>query len=114
MATKIKIKLSRQEYEAVSAIVTYAANMLCVVDTYSLYVKETLEYMKQRFDTKRFKLQNSYTFSLSIVEIVVFMQYVGEKMVQAGAYEFAVYHTIYENQIAPQASRAIQIRMSFK
>jgi len=114
MATKIKIKLSRQEYEAVSAIVTYATNMLDVVDTYSLYVKEILEEVNTLFLRKKFKLQNTYTFSFSIIGIYLFVDYVGKIMTEIGTYERVLYELIYNSQIAPQIQRAIQIRMSFK
>jgi hypothetical protein len=111
--TKIKIKLSRQEYEAVSAIVTYCTKQAEVVDAFSLYEKEVLECIGQRLETKRWRLQKQYTFSLSIVEAVVFMKHVGTAMTQAGPYECAIYHTLYERQITPQTNRAVQMRMRF-
>ena len=110
MATKIKIKLSRQEYETISTIIEHTANMVDVVDINSLYVKETLEEMNKHFLSKKYKSQTKYQFSLSMVEMFIFLNYVST----VGAYEKAVCQLIYDKQIAPQVNRAVQMRMGFK
>jgi len=114
MLTKIKIKLSRQEYEVIAAITGYVAGMVDVVDVFTLLSKEALENINALFQSKRFKLQNSYTFSFTLASLYVFMDFIGTMMRNTGVYEKALYDLIYTNQIIPQVGRAIQMRMSFK
>ncbi|MDR0206664.1 MAG: hypothetical protein LBI45_05350 [Bacteroidales bacterium] len=109
MATKIKIRLSRQEFETISTIITHAADIVDVFDVISLYTKEALEDLKFRFLSKQYKVQSRYQFSLTMVEMYIFLNNVGA----IGLYEKAVCELIYNKQIAPQVSRAIQMRMGF-
>ena len=111
--TKIKIKLSKQEYDALSPIVTHAAANISVVDAFSLYEKEVAEDIQRRFEARKWRMQSTYTFNLSIVETVVFIKHVGNAMKMAGNYECALYYNIYEQQIAVQTNRAVQMRMRF-
>jgi len=110
MATKIKIKLFRQEYETISTIIEHAAKVMDVVDISTLFLKEALEEMNAIFLSKKYKSQTKYQFSLSMVEMFIFLSYVEN----IGVYERAVCQLIYDKQIAPQVSRAIQMRMGFK
>jgi len=113
MATNIKIKLTRTEYEAIRTFVLYASFNLNVTDARSLYEKETLEVLSARFEAKTYKYQKSYNFSFSIIEMVVFMKYIGEAMQLSGSFERASYSLLYTQQIVPQVQRAIQMRMGF-
>ncbi|MCL2290843.1 MAG: hypothetical protein FWC34_09125 [Bacteroidetes bacterium] len=113
MATKIKIRLTRTEYEVIRTYVLYASYNLSVADARSLYEKETLEVLNARFEAKTYKYQKIYNFSFSIIEMVVFMKHIGEAMQLNGSYERAAYSLLYTQQIAPQVQRAIQMRMSF-
>ena len=108
--TKIKIKLSRQEYETISTIIEHAAKVVDVVDISTLFLKEAMEEMNAIFLSKKYKSQTRYQFSFSIVCMGVFLNYVEN----IGVYEKAVCQLIYDKQIAPQVSRAIQMRMWFK
>jgi hypothetical protein len=108
--TKIRIKLSRQEYETISTIIKHASNSVDVVDISSLYMKEALEELKALFLSKKYKSQTRYLFSFSIITMAIFLSFVGN----LGAYEKAVCDLIYAKQIEPQVSRAIQMRMGFK
>ncbi|MCL2291211.1 MAG: hypothetical protein FWC34_11025 [Bacteroidetes bacterium] len=114
MTTKIKIKLTRTEYEVIRTYVLHASYNLDVADARSLYEKETLEVLSTRFEAKTYKYQKSYNFSFSIAEMVVFMKHIGEAMQLNGSYERAVYGLLYTQQIAPQITNAVQMRMSFK
>lgn len=111
--TKFSIKISRGEYELISRVVSYAAAAVDVVDLATLFEKETLEDFKQKFDSKKFKLQDKFCFSFSSVELAVFMRCIGGMMEQMGDYERAVYRILYNTQIAIQVSRAIQIRFNY-
>lgn len=111
--TKFNIKISRSEYELISRVISYAAAAVDVIDLASLFEKETLEDFKQKFDSKKFKLQDKFSFSFTAVELAVFMRCVGGMMQGMGDYERAVYRLLYEKQIALQISRAVQIRMNF-
>lgn len=111
--TKFQIKIGREEYELINRVVSYAVASLDVLDLVSLFEKETLEDFLRRFDSKRFKLQNRYSFSFSAVEMYIFAKYIGSMMEQMGDYERAVYRLMYDQQVALQISKAIQIRMNF-
>jgi len=110
MGTKIKIRLSRGEYETVSVIIISASKTFCVDDINSLYIKEALEAMGERFLAKKYKSQKNYQFSFSLIETHILFTLVAT----TGAYEKAVCELIYNEQIAPQVQRAVQMRMGFK
>ena len=108
MATKIKLKFSQTEYEAMSVFITHAAASVNVDGLTSLLVKEALEDMEARFLSKKYKHQKSYQFSISIVEAYVFFDYVAIM----GNYEKAICELIYSKQLTPQLQRAVQVRMN--
>jgi len=109
MATKIKIKFSRPEYEAMRVFITHASAWLNVDGLISLLAKETLEDLKLRFDAKQYREQKSYQFSLSVMDAYVLMNHVA----WMGDYERAVCELIFEQQIHKQLQRAVQMRMNF-
>lgn len=111
--TKFNIKISRGEYDLISRVINYAAVAVDVVDLATLYEKEALDEFVKKFDSKKFKLQERFTFSFSSVELAVFMKHIGGMMQQMGDYERAVYRMLYEQQIALQVSRAVQIRFNY-
>ena len=114
MATKIKIKLTRDEYQVLNMIVGHVASNYPVDDAYSLYVREELEKLAAKFAAKKWKQQKAYSFSLTISETVCFMEWIGEVMYMYGGYERAMYDLLYTNEIVPQMTAAIQIRTNFK
>ena len=111
--TKFQIKLSREEYKLISRVVQYAAAAVDVVDLATLYEKEALDEFAIKFDSKKFKLQERFSFSFTAVELAVFMRCIGGMMQNMGEYERAVYRMLYDQQIAMQVSRAIQIRINY-
>jgi len=113
MATKIKIKLDKEQYDALGKIVSHVASTFQVNDAHSLYVREELEKIDAKLASRKWKLQAAYSFSLTISEAVVFMRFVGEAMNTLGGYERAICILIFTNQIAPQINTAVHVRMNF-
>lgn len=111
--TKFSIKISKGEYELISRVIHYAAAAVDVVDLATLYEKEALEEFAKKFDSKKFKLQERFSFSFTAVELFVFIKHVGYTMRQMGTYEETVYRMLYDQQIALQVSRAVQIRINY-
>lgn len=111
--TKFSIKISKGEYELISRVIHYAAAAVDVVDLATLYEKEALEELVKKFDSKKFKLQERFSFSFTAVELAIFMRCIGGMMQQMGEYERAVYRMLYDQQIACQVSRAVQIRINY-
>jgi hypothetical protein len=111
--TKFQLKICREEYELINRVVSYAVASFEVVDLPSLFEKETLESFLVKFDSKKFKLQNKYCFSFNAVEMFIFIKHVGYTMRQMGTYEETVYRMLYDQQIALQVSRAVQIRINY-
>ena len=75
--TKFQIKIDRSVYEVLCKMISYAAASVDVIDLSTLFIKETLEDFKRRFDSKKFKLQERFAFSFNSVELYVFCKYVG-------------------------------------
>ena len=111
--TKFQIKISREEYKLISRVVSYAAAAVYVQDLSTLFEKETLEQFKVRFDSKQYKLQERFSFSFTASELFIFIKHVGSLMQQMGDYERAVYCLLYDQQIAMQVSRAVQVRINY-
>ena len=111
--TKFQIKIDRSVYEVLCKMISYAAASVDVIDLSTLFIKETLEDFKRRFDSKKFKLQERFAFSFNSVELYVFCKYVGEMMEVAGPYERAVYRLLFETQLQPQISHEVQIRLNY-
>ena len=109
MATKIKIKFSEDEYNAISDAIEHIANTCIVHDLYTLNLKERLEVMSTRLLSKKFKHQRSYQFSFSIVDTIELIT----RFATVGAYEKAICELIFEKQINPQFQSAVQMRMNF-
>lgn len=111
--TKFQLKICREEYELINRVVSYAVASFQVVDLPSLFEKETLESFLVKFDSKKFKLQNKYCFSFNAVEMFIFIKYIGSMMDKMGGYEAVVFGMLYDQQIALQVSRAVQIRINY-
>ena len=113
MATKIKIKLNKDGYDALGGVVRQSASTFPVEDCYSLYVREELEKIAAKFVAKKWKQQKAYSFSLTISETVIFMRHIGDAMNTLGGYERALYDLIFTKEITPQITSAVQMRMNF-
>lgn len=111
--TKFQIKISREEYNLISRVVSYAVASVYVEDLPTLFEKETLEQFKVRFESKQFKLQERFSFSFTASELFIFIKHVGTLMQKMGEYEKAVYRMLYDQQLAMQVSRAVQVRINY-
>ena len=108
--TTIRIKIPAGAYRVILTITELLSKQIKVYDPATLITQECLDSILVKLNKRKYSKQDNLYMSLSLIEMVVFINKVGDAMFEAGEYEKAIMRDVKEN-LYIQVNREIQIRM---